>query len=61
VLPGNNNPSQAFVETPDGLRIEILEDKTQSKQKRLPTLSLLAPALSQHPPNICVRLRCGRT
>ena len=31
VLPGNNNnPSQAFVETPDGLRIEILEDKTQS-------------------------------
>src|SRR5580693_8949862 len=31
VLPGtNNNPSQAFVETPDGLRIEILEDKTQA-------------------------------
>ncbi len=31
VLPGNNNnPAQAFVETPDGLRIEILEDKTQS-------------------------------
>jgi len=31
VLPGNNNnPSQAFVETPDGLRIEILEDKTQT-------------------------------
>jgi catechol 2,3-dioxygenase-like lactoylglutathione lyase family enzyme len=30
VLPGNNNrPDQAFVETPDGLRIEILEDKTQ--------------------------------
>src|SRR5579864_2775738 len=30
-LPGtNNNPSQAFVETPDGLRIEILEDKTQA-------------------------------
>jgi catechol 2,3-dioxygenase-like lactoylglutathione lyase family enzyme len=31
VLPGNNNrPDQAFVETPDGVRIEILEDKTQS-------------------------------
>src|SRR5437016_9027663 len=31
VLPGGNNrPDQAFVETPDGVRIEILEDKTQS-------------------------------
>jgi catechol 2,3-dioxygenase-like lactoylglutathione lyase family enzyme len=31
VLPGTNNrPDQAFVETPDGVRIEILEDKTQS-------------------------------
>jgi catechol 2,3-dioxygenase-like lactoylglutathione lyase family enzyme len=31
VLPGNNNrPDQAFVVTPDGVRIEILEDKTQS-------------------------------
>jgi catechol 2,3-dioxygenase-like lactoylglutathione lyase family enzyme len=31
VLPGGNNRlDQAFVETPDGLRIEILEDKTQS-------------------------------
>src|SRR5437016_8659414 len=31
VLPGTNNrPDQAFVETPDGLRIEILEDKTQA-------------------------------
>lgn len=31
VLPGNNNRlDQAFVETPDGLRIEILEDKTQT-------------------------------
>src|SRR3977135_2537826 len=30
VLPGTNNrPDQAFVETPDGVRIEILEDKTQ--------------------------------
>src|SRR6266581_2322362 len=30
VLPGNNNRlDQAFVETPDGLRIEILEDKNQ--------------------------------
>src|SRR6266853_1267202 len=31
VLPGTNNRlDQAYVETPDGLRIEILEDKTQS-------------------------------
>src|SRR3954447_6585895 len=31
VLPGNNNRlDQAYVETPDGLRMEILEDKTQS-------------------------------
>ena len=31
VLPGTNNRlDQAFVETPDGVRIEILEDKTQS-------------------------------
>jgi catechol 2,3-dioxygenase-like lactoylglutathione lyase family enzyme len=31
VLPGTNNrPDQAFVETPDGVRIEILEDKAQS-------------------------------
>jgi catechol 2,3-dioxygenase-like lactoylglutathione lyase family enzyme len=31
VLPGTNNRlDQAFVETPDGVRIEILEDKTQT-------------------------------
>src|SRR5437016_12535344 len=31
VIPGSNNRlDQAFVETPDGVRIEILEDKTQS-------------------------------
>jgi catechol 2,3-dioxygenase-like lactoylglutathione lyase family enzyme len=31
VLPGNNNrPDQAYVETPDGVRMEILEDKTQA-------------------------------
>jgi catechol 2,3-dioxygenase-like lactoylglutathione lyase family enzyme len=31
VLPGTNNRlDQAFVETPDGVRVEILEDKTQS-------------------------------
>ena len=35
VLPGNNNRlDQAFVETPDGVRIEILEDKTQPVQIR---------------------------
>ena len=32
VLPGTNNrPDQAFVVTPDGVRIEILEDKAQSE------------------------------
>src|SRR5215831_6156616 len=31
VLPGNNGRlDQAYVETPDGVRIEILEDKTQA-------------------------------
>src|SRR2546427_3503887 len=36
VLPGNNNRlDQAFVETPDGVRIEILEDKTDRKSTRL--------------------------
>jgi catechol 2,3-dioxygenase-like lactoylglutathione lyase family enzyme len=31
VLPGGNNrQDQAYVQTPDGLRIEILEDKTQA-------------------------------
>jgi predicted enzyme related to lactoylglutathione lyase len=31
VLPGNNGrQDQAFVETPDGVRMEILEDKTQT-------------------------------
>ncbi len=31
VLPGNNNRlDQAYVETPDGVRMEILEDKTQA-------------------------------
>src|SRR5438876_1546052 len=31
VLPGNNNRlDQAYVQTPDGVRIEILEDKTQA-------------------------------
>jgi len=29
VIPGNDQLPQAFVETPDGVRMEILEDKTQ--------------------------------
>jgi hypothetical protein len=42
VLPGNNNRlDQAFVETPDGVRIEILEDKTQSMQIRNEHVKLL--------------------
>jgi catechol 2,3-dioxygenase-like lactoylglutathione lyase family enzyme len=35
VLPGNNNRlDQAYVVTPDGVRIEVLEDKTQSMPVR---------------------------
>jgi extradiol dioxygenase family protein len=35
VLPGNNNRlDQAYVETPDGVRIEILENKNQSEPIR---------------------------
>lgn len=45
VLPGNNNrPDQAFVVTPDGVRIEILEDKTQSMPVRNEHIHLSLPA-----------------
>jgi catechol 2,3-dioxygenase-like lactoylglutathione lyase family enzyme len=44
VLPGNNNRlDQAFVETPDGVRIEILEDKTQSMPIRHEHIHLFLP------------------
>jgi catechol 2,3-dioxygenase-like lactoylglutathione lyase family enzyme len=44
VLPGNNNRlDQAFVETPDGVRIEILEDKTQSVPVRHEHVHLSLP------------------
>src|SRR5207249_6066595 len=44
VLPGNNNRlDQAFVETPDGVRIEILEDKTQSTPIRHEHVHLFLP------------------
>jgi catechol 2,3-dioxygenase-like lactoylglutathione lyase family enzyme len=44
VLPGNNNRlDQAFVETPDGVRIEILEDKTQSVPVRNEHVHLWLP------------------
>ena len=44
VLPGNNNRlDQAFVETPDGVRIEILEDKTQSMPVRNEHVHLFLP------------------
>jgi len=44
VLPGNNNrPDQAFVETPDGVRIEILEDKTQAMPVRNEHVHLSLP------------------
>jgi catechol 2,3-dioxygenase-like lactoylglutathione lyase family enzyme len=45
VLPGNNNRlDQAFVVTPDGVRIEILEDKTQSMPVRCEHVHLSLPA-----------------
>jgi catechol 2,3-dioxygenase-like lactoylglutathione lyase family enzyme len=44
VLPGNNNRlDQAFVVTPDGVRIEILEDKTQSMPIRNEHIHLFLP------------------
>src|SRR5215510_11023610 len=44
VLPGNNGrQDQAFVETPDGVRIEILEDKTQSMPVRNEHVHLSLP------------------
>jgi catechol 2,3-dioxygenase-like lactoylglutathione lyase family enzyme len=45
VLPGNNNRlDQAFVVTPDGVRIEILEDKTQPMPIRGEHVHLSVPA-----------------
>jgi len=45
VLPGNDNRlDQAFVVTPDGVRIEILEDKTQSMPIRHEHVHLSVPA-----------------
>src|SRR5437764_14336035 len=44
VLPGGNNRlDQAFVETPDGVRIEILEDKAQSMPIRHEDVHLSLP------------------
>lgn len=44
VLPGNNNRlDQAFVVTPDGVRIEILEDKNQSVPIRNEHVHLWVP------------------
>lgn len=44
VLPGNNNRlDQAFVETPDGVRIEVLEDKTQAMPIRHEHVHLFLP------------------
>src|SRR5215475_12591403 len=44
VLPGGNGRlDQAYVETPDGVRIEILEDKTQSMPIRHEHVHLFLP------------------
>ena len=45
VIPGNNGRlDQAFVETPDGVRIEILEDETQPIPIRGEHVHLVIPA-----------------
>ncbi len=45
VLPGGNNrQDQAYVETPDGLRIEILEDKNQKMAIRHEHVHFFLPA-----------------
>jgi catechol 2,3-dioxygenase-like lactoylglutathione lyase family enzyme len=45
VLPGTNNrPDQAFVVTPDGVRIEILEDKNQTVPIRNEHIHFALPA-----------------
>jgi catechol 2,3-dioxygenase-like lactoylglutathione lyase family enzyme len=45
VLPGTNDRlDQAFVETPDGVRMEILEDKTQTMPIRSEHVHLALPA-----------------
>lgn len=44
VIPGNNGRlDQAYVETPDGVRIEILEDRTQSVPIRGEHVHLVLP------------------
>jgi len=48
VLPGNNGRTdQAYVETPDGVRIEILEDKTQSVPIRNEHVHLYFPSAEE--------------
>jgi catechol 2,3-dioxygenase-like lactoylglutathione lyase family enzyme len=45
VLPGNNGrKDQAYVETPDGVRMEILEDKTQTVPIRNEHVHFFLPA-----------------
>src|SRR5438093_9104320 len=47
VLPGNNNRlDQAYVETPDGLRIEILENKAQKYQIQQEHVKFFLPETS---------------
>jgi catechol 2,3-dioxygenase-like lactoylglutathione lyase family enzyme len=49
VLPGNNNRlDQAYVETPDGVRIEILEDKSQAMPIRHEHVHFLLPEAEIH-------------
>jgi hypothetical protein len=63
VLPGSNNRlDQAYVETPDGLRMEILEDKTQAMPIRNEHVHLFVPEadIPKAPQQCCGRGHPGR-
>ena len=44
VVPGNNRLDQAYVNMPDGLRIEVLEDKAQAEPVRHEHVHFFLPA-----------------
>jgi catechol 2,3-dioxygenase-like lactoylglutathione lyase family enzyme len=58
VLPGTNNRlDQAFVVTPDGVRIEILEDKTQTMPIRYEHVHFSLPEAAIPKAQACMRRR----
>jgi hypothetical protein len=56
VLPGSNGRlDQAYVPTPDGLRMEILEDKSQAMPIRSEQVHLFVPEAEIAKAQICSR------